>query len=432
MILKFNAYFIKKFRLKSEVNKNTLTLMMWIFFSQAIPIIISPILVKFYTPENFGLFTLYISIVGIISSVACAGYEHAIMLPKEDKNAIYIAFLSFLILSMTSILTLIVVLIFNSQLSRIIGNNDLAMWLYLLPFSVFLTGFFQIINFWNNRKKQYSLLGKSQLIQVSITAVVGLLFGIIEFNNGGLIVSRITGYSIVVFLLCVLVINKELYQLLKIDIKKFLLLGKRYINFLKYSAVSGLLNSMSFHFFPILLSKVFSLSLLGYYSLAMMILVVPQVLIGNTISKVYFQVSMQYIHTKGNNKIVFLQTLKKLFIIALLIYVPMYFYILDFVVFVFGANWQLSGELVQILIPLMFIKFISSTLSVTLTMYEKQKTGLFINLVLLLTVIILFIIASLLTLDKYAFFYIYTSVVGVLYTIYLLSYYYISRGNLSD
>ena len=63
--------------------------------AQAIPIIISPILTRIYTPEDFGLLALFLSITNIIGSVANGRYELAIMLPKEDEDAINIAALGF-------------------------------------------------------------------------------------------------------------------------------------------------------------------------------------------------------------------------------------------------------------------------------------------------------------------------------------------------
>ena len=47
---------IKLFKPKSEFSRNVLTLMTGTTIAQAIPIAISPILTRIYTPEDFGLF----------------------------------------------------------------------------------------------------------------------------------------------------------------------------------------------------------------------------------------------------------------------------------------------------------------------------------------------------------------------------------------
>ena len=52
---------INKLKPKSEFAKNVLTLMTGTTIAQAIPIAISPILTRLYTPEDFGVFNLMIN-----------------------------------------------------------------------------------------------------------------------------------------------------------------------------------------------------------------------------------------------------------------------------------------------------------------------------------------------------------------------------------
>ena len=51
---------VNKLKPKSEFAKNVLTLMTGTTIAQAIPIAISPILTRLYTPEDFGVFALNI------------------------------------------------------------------------------------------------------------------------------------------------------------------------------------------------------------------------------------------------------------------------------------------------------------------------------------------------------------------------------------
>jgi O-antigen/teichoic acid export membrane protein len=85
---------LNKLKPKSEFSRNVLTLMTGTTIAQAIPIAISPILTRIYTPEDFGVFALYMSVVSIVSVVATGRYELAIMLPKKDEDAINIVTLS--------------------------------------------------------------------------------------------------------------------------------------------------------------------------------------------------------------------------------------------------------------------------------------------------------------------------------------------------
>lgn len=53
---------VKKFFPKGEFTRNVLTLMTGTTIAQAIPVAISPILTRIYTPQDFGIFALFVSI----------------------------------------------------------------------------------------------------------------------------------------------------------------------------------------------------------------------------------------------------------------------------------------------------------------------------------------------------------------------------------
>ena len=83
---------LKRFKPKSEFNRNILTLMTGTTIAQAIPIAISPILTRIYTPEDFGIFAIFLAITLIIGSIANGRYELAIMIPKKDVIYLDISF----------------------------------------------------------------------------------------------------------------------------------------------------------------------------------------------------------------------------------------------------------------------------------------------------------------------------------------------------
>jgi O-antigen/teichoic acid export membrane protein len=78
---------ISKLKPKSEFTRNVLTLMTGTTIAQVIPIAISPILTRLYSPEDFGEFALFIAIASIFGFIANGRYEMALMLPKKDENA---------------------------------------------------------------------------------------------------------------------------------------------------------------------------------------------------------------------------------------------------------------------------------------------------------------------------------------------------------
>ena len=88
---------IDLFARRSGFLGNTLKLVAGAGIGQALTLIISPILTRLYTPSEFGVYTFFISIVGGAALVATLRYEMAIILQKDEKQAINMASLSLFI-----------------------------------------------------------------------------------------------------------------------------------------------------------------------------------------------------------------------------------------------------------------------------------------------------------------------------------------------
>ena len=78
--------FLNKYK-KSEFLKNILTLFFGTSIAQIIPLMISPILSRMYSPDQFGQLGVLLSVIGIFSIIATFQYESAIMLPKKVEDA---------------------------------------------------------------------------------------------------------------------------------------------------------------------------------------------------------------------------------------------------------------------------------------------------------------------------------------------------------
>ena len=74
--------------------------------AQTIPIIISPLIARIYSPENFSNFGVYMSLLTILTVFVTTKFELSIMLPKADKDAFNLFSLSIIISIFTSCLVL--------------------------------------------------------------------------------------------------------------------------------------------------------------------------------------------------------------------------------------------------------------------------------------------------------------------------------------
>ena len=84
--------------------------------SQMIPFAVMPILSRLFTPEEFGLYAFYISIVTFLVVFSTGRYELAIPLPQKEEDAWQIFLLSFSILVLFCAALLLTLFFLNDQI----------------------------------------------------------------------------------------------------------------------------------------------------------------------------------------------------------------------------------------------------------------------------------------------------------------------------
>lgn len=373
---------VKASKPKSEFTRNVLTLMTGSIVAQAIPIAIMPLLSRIYGPEDFGLFALYMSVASMFSVIATGRYELAIMLPKNDKEAINIAVLSLIITCLLTIISALIVCIFNPIITIALGNEKISNWLYFIPLVVFLTGIYQVCSYWSNRTEKYKRLAACKVVLGGATASTSLTVGLLGFTSYGFFLADLIGKIVSTFVLSLMVLKYT--NTLTGSIKKLKLIAvmKKY----KKLPIFNLPNVLMDHFrvsgINILISNYFTVAILGQFSLSWRMVQLPMSLIGGGLSQVFFQ----QLAISPKNRLYFL--IKNFLIKASLISSPVflfiYFFSTDIFIIAFGRDWRVAGEMASIITPWLFFSFISSPLTNLFIVINKQEVLLFISILYML------------------------------------------------
>ncbi len=415
------------FKPKSDFSKNVLTLMTGTIVAQAIPIIISPILTRLYTPEDFGLFGLFMGLAMILSSLVSGKYELAILLPEKEEDVISIFSLTFFIICFISIVLFIIIFIFNDDLVEMLNNKDIKYWLYFIPFVTFFVGLFNLLTYYHIRLKNYRVISNASVIKSLTLALFQLLIGFFKNGVTGLISGQIVSQMFANINLFRHIIESKKEYFYAINRAKLLKVALRYIDFPKFSVWSVLLNSSVVNLVNIFIPILFGYATLGFYMLAQRVLGLPSMVLGQSIGKVFYEEAVSQKKKFGSTQTIFLSTLKRLFLMGFVIFTLLFMTIEDVIYFVFGKDWLTSAFIIKILIPLFFIRFMSSSLSSLLMVYEKQRVELIVNMVLFFTTMILLFINQN---DFIKFLTLYSLFMSINYLI-LLSYMYrLSKGDM--
>jgi len=373
---------LKKLKPKSEFSRNVVTLMTGTTIAQAIPIAISPILTRIYTPEDFGVFALYVSLASVMSVVATGRYELAIMLPKKDEDAMNVVVLSIAIAFLVSLISLVIVSVFNESITGLLGNPEISKWLYFIPLTVLLTGMYQSFNYWLNRKKYYKKLAEGKIWRSGTTTVTNLGMGFGYTGCSGLIVGSVFGQVFATFILGKLVWISYLNKMIHIDRYRIFTLFKKYKNFPIFNVPNALIDAVRLSGINILIARFFTVGILGQFSLAWKMVQVPVSLLGGSMAQVFFQEISQTQDVQLYEKVI--RFLKKSFLAALPIFITIYLFAPEIFSFVFGEKWKLAGEAASVMAPWLFLNFMSMPLANIFIVMNRQEIVLGVSIVYML------------------------------------------------
>lgn len=371
--------------LKSEFVKNSAILTGGTGLAQLIPILISPILTRLFTPEDYGILGIFNSVVAVFAVMAAWGYDQAIMLPKLQKNSINLLALSLIASGITSLFLLLIFLLFNNSVANLLGNKQIAFWLFFVPLVVFFRGAYESISIWLNKNKEYKSIATTKVLTRTVTATGQILGGVAKIGAAGLIGSVVLG-TITGNGLLFIQHQKKLKEQTKKDISipRIKYLFKRYKKFPTYYMPSSLLNSFSLQIPIFILSGFFMESVVGLYVLGHRILSMPLNVIGRSIGNVFYQQASSIKSEPDKLKNLAYKTFRSLILIGLLPLGILAGFGDIIFGFVFGENWIEAGKFAMVIAPWMILNFSSSPISRIITLKERQEWSLIINILLLL------------------------------------------------
>jgi len=371
---------------KSEFSRNVLTLMTGTTIAQAIPIAISPILTRIYTPEDFGVFAFFISIVAIFGSISSARYEQAILLPISEEDSFHIFALGFLLITFLSLFLLLLVFVFESCIVNIFQNQELAFFMYFVPITVFVVGLFNLLNYFNNRKREYSDMAKASVLKAVVLALTQVSIGFIKEGAHGLITGQILSQAAANVKLAKNIFrNKKFLEIF--NLKKMKRVAVEHRRFPKFQVPHVLLSTTSSNLPVYIFTSFFSTTITGFYSLAIRIVLTPMMIIAGSSAKVYNERLSKRYENKEDTYSFSVEFLKNLsfkilpFIVLIAVFSPELF------AFIFGEAWREAGTFTRILSPWLFLNVMVASIAFIPSLVGKQKKALnvsFVQLVLVL------------------------------------------------
>lgn len=356
----------------SDLIKNISILVSGTTIAQLIPIILQPLLRRYFSPEEFGAYAVYLSLIGILIVIASLKYELAIILPEKDKTATNILALAVLINLVFSFVLLIIIVLFRRPVLNLINLPvHYSIYLYLVPLGVFLHSMYQSINYWLIRKKLFFSISLIKFIRRGSegSAQIMLMFSKV---SAGLVIGDIIGH----FANCVSGIIQALrndVNLMHVSIIKLKYVFKKYLEYPKFNVIPSFMSACSYLLPAIFINKFFSSEYAGYFDLSKLMLSIPLALIATSISNVL----LQLISEKFRKNESFVSSLFS--IIFLVLFIGLFEIIIIriwgvklFNLF-FGQEWELSGIISRVLVWSFALNFLVASFSSLFISMKKIK-----------------------------------------------------------
>lgn len=370
--------------LRLEPIRHFMTLFSSSIIGQGVALLLAPVLSRLFVPDDFGLAALYLSILSILSVISTAKYEQAIMLPKEDKTAIHLFRLVLRLAILFSILLMVPLTLFRTNIATMLGNPAIAPWICFIPLSLILHGTFQASLFYSNRTKMFNRMAKSTLLQQGLTSGSKVLTGFLKTPFNGLIAGQIAGQFLATCFLYGHTLHQILKQKIRTTTKDLIAQAKAYSQYPRYNMLLSITNNLSGSLPIFMFTWGFSAEAAGLYAFGYIFVFRPVSLFSQSTQQVLSQKMIEQYH---QGKYIY-PALKKMvgsFLIAGIIpFIPVMIWAPELFSFVFSDAYETSGQYLQILSPWLFMVFLASPLTFLHELFFKQKTAMIIDVIYLI------------------------------------------------
>ena len=383
--------------------------------AQVIGILGMPILTRLYSPETFALQAVFLQVVIFLAAFISFRMEYFIPIASDKVESLI---LSKWVLKIgfytTAIITSIIILLDMTNAFKYL-NLSIENIFYLTPVTAYAICMSLVFQHEAQRQGNFKITAVSEVsaklsyvgigaILSTVTVSIGLIFSTLAGAIGKILTLR--------HYISQLISNFNNIETDKRVIAKYSGRSKGMIFSNTILTLSGLL--------PILfIGKYYSLNALGQFSLVMATVFLPSSIIGSAVGNVYYQRAAIFWNEKDiiGFRGLWRETLIKLIVVAIPIYLVIYFISPWAYEFFFGMNWVVAGEFASIMTLAAFFSFLAGPLDRMSLVIGIGYYLPMIHIVRLIFLIILLAVTKLLAFDQKTFVFAFSMAMSMVYII---------------
>lgn len=326
---------------------------------QALTIAVTPLLTRWFGPSAIGTQGVFNTIVVLLSTVAALGYPAALVLPREDRDAVVLVRLSIYVAAAFGALLVVLMLLCPEEILGVLGATAIADYALLVPIAVFGASLNATLLQWLIRKQAFFLSARASIVTSLGLNATKISLGLVSRSPGALIVGNTAGTFLGTLAAYVGWRRRFPGTPRVADAPSMREMARRHWDFPVLRTPQNLINVISQSLPILLFASIEGATVAGYYSLALTVLAMPGNLIGNAVGSVVYPRVTKLVHDNQNVASFLVRTTGALAAASALPYVvvvvagPLLFSV------VFGANWRVAGEFARLLAPFLFLNLVN-------------------------------------------------------------------------
>lgn len=339
-----------------------------------------PILTRIYSPEHFGVLSVFSALLLLLTPLMTLRYELAIPLPRRDSTAMTMVGLSACLLLVMTLTAGILLWTAGPTLLAVTSLEVLIPYRWVLLVALFSAGLYEVLLIWAVRRRAYPAIARTQLQQSAVGSIAKIALGLLGVKPLGLLGGQVLGAGAGTITLVRMFRADVARYRRHVTLSRIGFMLRHYRSFPAYRLPSQLLQIFSSQAPLLLAAAIYDARTTGQLGLAMMTLALPMNLLGHSTSKAYYAeiASIGRKHPADIRNVTH-SVIKRLLLLALAPAVLLLIYGERLFVFAFGAEWSAAGEMASILAIYLLFQFMHAPASHLLSVFDGQRLLLMLN-----------------------------------------------------
>ena len=368
---------LSKFVPRGDLSRGVLTLVAGTGMAQLIVILSSPVLTRLYPPSDYGVYSVAMSIVAVLITIACLRYEFAIPLPGSDVTAANVLVLALVTALVMSAISGVVLWLTGPALLAIFGASALAPYVLLIPLGQFGGGAAYALANWAVRTKSFADIAAMRLTQSVSLVAVQIALGLAGAGAPGLLVGDVAGRVSGSGRLARAAWRTHAPAIRSVSRAGIAAAAHRYRRFPILSSPSALLNVLGMQAPLLLLVAFYGTAIGGQYALADRVCSIPLTLVAGAVGQVYLAEAARLAREQpAELRTLFRRTTWSLARVAIGPAVLLALLAPLLAGPLFGGAWSEMGIFVAVLTPMFYVAFVTTATGDTLYVLERQDLQL--------------------------------------------------------